>query len=454
MEVVNRIRNSSRSKRLLCIALAASAIAFWFRFPSFPTNETLEFGIAREYTGIAQAIEKTGQYVRPTAGGQYLPELIREPLYPYAIIAANKILGGYGRLIPLQQLIAVLTCIIWTLAAWWSLGLGWAIAFAILAFFNPVIFYYPALAYPFTFNFFFLTLAIFSVALLIFKKQARWSLCAGLFFGLACYERGSLALLPPAIAITLLLIPVGIPRRFVLLLLLTYGACLSPWLIRNASHQIYGMSGMSGMTLGYAYGGLVIAENDQPVLTKAYDPFDLRGTYIEYIRKIGSDGGTWAFLNDKMAAGVKLPILNQAISSYVKHAILARPQAALDVIRANFHYFPGRIITLRDHHEAAWPFYQNNVCTTEPTAGDYVILIGGLLGLVLMAFNREEILLLILPVLLYLVAVNTIITVFDPRYRNGVFDLIFIFSILYTVRFIFIYIVSEDWRLAKIKFIG
>jgi hypothetical protein len=423
-------------------------VVLWTVFP--PMDPV--FALTTHYIGIAENIARNGGYFRLGAGGRLIPETLREPLYPYALFAARAILGGYDKLVPLQKIAIVGACLFWILGLWHWLGWVWAAALTALIALNPVLFFYGAVLYPYAFNVFFFSAGLFCTLRLLARKEAKWAILAGLTFGLAAYERGSLALFPMFLGGILLLFPWLVQRRLVVGLCLTYAMCIAPWIWRNHVNGIGGMSGMMGWTLGYTYGSMVCAQEGPGAATKV-DPFGLRSDYIRHMEKGGavdSDGGTAQFIFDQMAAGRSLGEINRAITYYVEEAIKADPMAALGKIRRNLQLTPCRLLVMAQPELTSWKYYLANICVVDPNWADESIVVLGLLGVGLMIGNREIILLIILPPIIYLVAINSVLTVMDPRYRNGIFDIFAYVCVLYAIRCLFFQLTRGSWRSAKV----
>jgi hypothetical protein len=430
----------------VAVGLALAAI-YWFRFPT-PSDPL--FGYAQSFLDIASSIEKTGAYTHQLADGRVVPETLREPFYPCALAAAIDLLGWPTRLVPFQEAAAVAVFLTWVFVTWRVLGLIWAMGMAVLIFFNPPLFFYPAILYPYAFNVFFLSTALLSLWMLLARKKVRWAVAAGLAFGLAAYERGSLLLLPFLLAFCLFWMRSLVSRRAVLAVTLTYAACVSPWLLRNASYGIIGMQGMMGQALGYTYGNIILAESDLTRASPDPDPFGLRASYVEVIRREGPDDAAWKFIETQENAGRSLAWINRALAYYVMQAVSRQPAAAGRVVLTNLELFPSRLVQLRVDHEDTWGFYSLNDYSRSLTWGDELVLVGCACGLAMMLLNREPILAVILPVMFYLVAINVPLIVSDPRYRNGLFDIFAFFSLLYALRFLWFWARRGDWRQARL----
>jgi hypothetical protein len=423
------------------------ALVFWHHFPVFPD---VAFGFTPDFVKIFEGISATGHYMRQLGDGRYIPETIREPLYPYALLAADQILGSYARLVYFQQLAIVAVGLTWIFAAWNWLGALWALGLAGLIFLNQPLFLYAAILYPYAFNVLFLSTALFFAVQLLFRQQLRWAVGAGLMFGLAAYERGSLALLPFFLVFCLVGLPSLVSRKALLALILTYGLCVSPWLARNASFGIIGMHGMMGQILGYTYGDIVVTESDRTAAAPEPDPYGLRADYVDHLRRETADAGSWSFLHELEARGRSTAEINRILIFYVGQAVRGNPRAAARIILRNLAWFPCRLAQIRIPSESTWSYYLNNAYVTDPSLADYAILAGGLAGLGLMACNREPILAVFLPAMFYLVAINLPLVVFDPRYRNGIFDVMVFFSLLYALRIFYCAIFRRNWRLGRI----
>jgi hypothetical protein len=423
------------------------ALVFWKNFPWFADPA---FGFTADFTKIFDGIKATGHFTRQLPNGRFIPETLREPLYPYALYAADEIFGYYTRLVYFQEMLLVATCLTWIFAAWRWLGFIWALGLAGLIFFNQPLFLYAAILYPYAFNVFFLSTALFFTARLLFRRQLRWAILAGLLFGLAAYERGSLALLPLFLGICFLGLPKLVSRKAVGALVLTYLLCVSPWLLRNASYGITGMHGMMGQILGYTYGDVVLSESDRTAAAPDPDPYGLRPEYIDHLRRERADAGTWAFLHSLEDRGLSTAAINRIIIFYVKQAVRHQPGAAAEIVLQNLAWFPCRLVQIRIPQDNPWLYYQSNVAAADPSRSDYLVLAGCLLGLGLMICNREPILAVFLPVMFYLVAVNLPLVIFDPRYRNGVFDILMFFSLLYALNFFYCAVFKRNWRLSRI----
>ncbi len=426
---------------------SALAAIYWFRFPAL---SDAFFGLAPHYVGIAENIEKTGAYARQLDDGRIVPETLREPFYPYALVAAKHLLGGYIMLVPLQATAAVATFLIWVFVTWRALGWVWAAGMAMLIYFNPPLFFYPVVLYPYAFNVFFVSMALLFLWLLLARGRTGWAVAAGVAFGLTAYERGSLLLLPFLVAFCMSWMPSVVSRRALLTMTLAYSLCVCPWLLRNASHGILGMQGMMGQALGYTYGDVIVKESDQTRASPDPDPFGLRQSYVENIRRDSPDQAAWNFIESYEAKGRSLAWINRVLSFYTFQAVRRQPAAAARIVLTNLWRFPSRTIQLRIPEEETWDFYNVNDYSRPPTWGDGLIVIGCAAGLALMLFNREPVLAVILPVQFYLIAINVPLIVSDPRYRNGIFDIFAFFSLLYALRFLWFLVLHGDWRRSRL----
>lgn len=425
----------------------ALAVVFWFRIPAL--SETV-FGFTHDFLSIADTIDQTGTYSVQLNNGRIIPETLREPLYPYALVAAKTILGSYTYIAPIQATVAVAVFLTWVFVTWRLLGFVWSLGMAALIYLNPALFFYSAVLYPYAFNVFLLSTGFLFLWLLLARRNTRWAVAAGFAFGLMAYERGSLALLPFFLGFCLLWFPSLVSRRALLALVLTHALCIGPWLARNASLGIVGMHGMMGEIIGYTYGDLVVAENDRTAAAPEKDPFGFRQGYVEAIRLDGTDVASWGLVHGLEEEGWTQARINRVLTFYVTQAIRHQPGAALRIVLHNLYWFPSRMIKMWVPLNDPWDFYVANAQAKDPTRGDWLVVIGCIMGLALMAANREPLLAIILPFLFYMVPINVLLVVSDPRYRNGLFDIFAFFSLLYALRCLWFQMRRGGWRGARL----
>ena len=412
------------------VAGAALAVIFWLRFPAF---SEVEFGLAHNYVRIMTGIEQTGSFVRTLDRGGTIPEFIREPLYPYALVAADEWLGYYTRLIPFQEMALVATLLTWVFVIWNRLGWLWGLGFAALSYFNQPLFLYPAILYPYAFNVLFLSSALFFTLKLLETRRLRWAIFAGIAFGLTVHERGSLTPLPLFLAMCLACLPRLVSRRHVGALALVYAACVAPWLTRNALHGVIGMTGMNGQVLGYTYGNLITAEDGK--VPPPPDPYGLRPRLVALIRAQGTDAGTWNFIFGEEESGRQtLAKVNRALTYYALQAIEAYPRTAAGIVWNNIATFPCRLVQTRVRSDGLWEYYAHNAWGRVPTLADWALVAFAVAGLAMMAYRREPVLAVMAPVLFVIFAIHVLVVVTDPRYRNGVFDFFIYYAALYALK--------------------
>lgn len=404
----------------------------WSTFPRFADPE---FGLAHSYVSLADDIAMTGSYAHRFPDGRIEPETLREPLYPYALVLAKRVLGGYDRIVSVQRAAIVGACLIWILAAWRWYGFASAAALTALLLFNPVITFYAAVLYPYAFNVLFVSAALMATVQVVRRRGAEWAALGGLMFGLAVYERGSLALLPLLLVACLFGIPSAVPRGSLALLTGIYLASVLPWICRNTRHGVTGMNGMVGWALGYTYGDMVLSQTERDPGLLAKDPYGLETKYLDFVRRETSDGGTIDFIRYEMAGGKRLGDANKVVVYYVKEAILRDPLEAWRIVRRNLALFPSRMLVWPVKGDEAWRYYRANVCQAARLSwADLVPCALGLIGLAMMVLDRAPVVFVMLPTLFYLVAMNSVMIVDDPRYRNGVFDIFVYMAAVYALR--------------------
>lgn len=418
----------------------------WLYGPHFADPE---FALAKSYVELADDIAKTGDFARSFPNGRVEPETLREPLYPYALLVTKRLTGHYDGIVLFQRAALIGACLVWILAVWRWCGLGAAMLLTGLVLMNPVMAFYAAVLYPYAFNVLFVSAALMLTLQTVKRRQVRWPICAGLMFGLAVYERGSLALLPFFLVGCLFLVPALVPRRHLGILAAVYLICVLPWIFRNARYGVGGMNGMVGYALGYTYGGVVLAETEAHPALLADDPYGLKAGYLDNVRRETSDGGTIDFIRSEESKGLKLGEINKAIVYYVRRAALRNPARVWDIVRKNLWLFPARILVWRTQEADPWLYYRENVCLPENLSWMDLTVCGvGLLGLALMACNREPLVIVVIPTMFYLIAMNSVMIVDDPRYRNGVFDIFTYMAGIYSLRCCYFQLRFGNWRLA------
>lgn len=439
--------NPARSPRITppkwardLILLALSMLAILPGFRNF--RDLLKFGFTPQYLGIADTTIAKHRYTEElnvkTADADthrrrvIVAEVQREPLYPAALIFADRVLGSYGALRYLQLFAMIASLWLWGRVAWRDFGPIAASSLYAFTFLCPIPAFYTSVLYPYSFQFFLVTLGAY---LLINSVQGGgiWTwISAGAALGLAPYERGAYLALPVFIALALLIFRkrLGISPKRVAIFLLIALAVPSPWLLRNRAHGASGMNQMTGYSLGFTFGDLASEPRD-----------DFERGYDQAVADHGTDNGTLRYIQQNVAAGRgSFGAIDRRVARYVMRKCIANPSGATRLVALSVIGFPYRLCDpslehLRNSDHIAAHYWKGYAVALgrpapgkprRPDAVDLALIAAALLGLGIMVRQNPQAGIVMLALLVYTVLFSTMIVTFDPRYRGAADPVLFI----------------------------
>ena len=423
---------------ILFFLFIAIRITNFYNATDLSLKSTLNFGFSPEYLNIAKNTFEQGYFSTKFPNGQVYNEMQREPLYPILLIMSGYIIKNFEILTILQVILLLTTISIWTIFIYKKFGAPSAIFLYTLLILNPIPFFYSLIFYPYIINIFFATLGVLLLSIGIEKNKYSFLCLAGVFFAFSSYERGIYLVFPLAMSLVLLifshlnLLKEKIEMKKMAYFLLPFLLIISPWIIRNSYNGVFGMNGMNGYSLGYTYGSL-----NSPLLIKS----DEITYYDELVKSYGTDDGTSKFINQEITNN-KLPFseADKKTTSIIIDKIKNNPRETIKIIVNNLIAYPSRLtpntFLFQDYNSKLFDFYNEYTARNIPSFFDYLIIIIAMIGIIYKMKCGDIFAIISFSILIYLFLINTILTIFDPRYR-GISDFI-IFSFVF-VGFKFVY---------------
>jgi hypothetical protein len=396
----------------------AAALSLWYAlsFPHFIGSDIQDFGLGSVFISIAESTQSAGFYSRDVEGA-LIREVQREPFYPYALVLMRKLGMGYAGLITLQKIFCLLALALWMRAIHKRYGRHLLGFFFLLLFGSSTIPFYSSLFYAYSFQFFFITLAILFLTRCLESQQIRFGVLAGLCLGLASYERGAFLMLAPFLAISLL----GILRNQVVIgwkpifIFLSVAMLIpAPWLMRNASLGVVGMNQISGYALAYTYGYLTYNPDDS-------DDVRLQG----YLNRFDTDVGSQQFIADGVIRGEgNFQEMDQQVSHLVQNRMLRFKRKTAWQMAKSLLNFPSRLVShksliARGNEMLPGSYYSNFANAKPPSPLDFALLLAALAGMVMGCRRRDPLFLIGSLVTGYVFLFSTLPITFDPRYRGA-----------------------------------
>ena len=415
----------------------------------------------------------------PPAQGKLITEVQREPLYPAALIFIRHVLHvKYDYLHDFQLLAMIAALGLWGRLALREFGRCATISLYVLTLLCPIPAFYTWMLYPYSFQFFLVTLGAYLLVDAV-RGGGIWTwIGAGVALGIAPYERGAYLALPIFMAVALLVVrkrfrsvspvqseegagdgainecrnlpsgpsllssPVSTAERRqarislfrIGLFLLVALALPFPWLLRNRNLGATGMNQMTGYSLGYAFGDL-----------RGHPHDDFERGYDASVFSSDTDNGTIRYIQENVLAGNgSLAEVDRRVGRYVLRKCLNHPGEVLRLIGSNMIGFPYRLcdpslgyLRTPDHIAAHfWQRYANALPVSHvrkqakkqrwPGAPDLVVMVLALLGMAVMVRDNLVVGIVLGALLLYTFLFSTTIVRFDPRYRGAADPVLFI----------------------------
>ena len=319
------------------------ALAFLVALAGFRTfPDVMQFGFTPEFLRIAETSELEGHFREALASqkGIVIDAIRRAPLYPFALIFSNRVLGSYEALRYVQFAALVLSFYLWGLAARAFLGWATALCFFVLLLGAAAPPFYASVLYPYTFQYLLASLAYLSLIYGLQRRTAGLVALAGLFAGLAMYEQATHLFLPAFVCSGLLIFRHRLRidwRRPLLFVLIAY-VTASPWLLRNASLGSFGMNAKLGYALGWTYGHLKTSSPTAPYARR----FD------QLVHRHGSDIGTLVFIEEQIGReGSTYAQADRKVVSIVVEKMRENPRHVVRSIQQNLRRFPSGLVKLK-----------------------------------------------------------------------------------------------------------
>lgn len=428
------------------VAFGVFSIIFWIKLiliNSFEHSSILKFGFTAEYTRISDLLINKKQFLDTLSDGTIIPLVKREPAYPVFLSLSKLLFNNYVSLIYFQWASLYLFFSLCLLLAKKNFGNIGALIFGLLLLGIPTPYFYASVLYPYTFQVILSGLSIYCFWIAVKNNSKKLFALSGLILALACYERGSLILLPLFLVMGFVLIQklklilIKIKLTNLLIFFLSWLIVLSPWLIRSLKNEYFGINAMTGYTLGYTYGSLNSPANS----SLDYQTYDRK---IQNINDV--DGGTQKYIDQiSRENNLSYAKADKLTAQIVLQKMIQNPQNVIQIIKLNIEHFGSRLSSLNIQTLTKDPFemYRYHIARSNTSIWDLILLLLGIFGITYAAFYARRVDgWLGLIVILYIAILNTTIVVFDPRYR-GVGDYILIYFATYSLTNIIKYIQSK-----------
>jgi hypothetical protein len=420
--------------------LILSIVTGFLIFRFFSPSDVTAFGFTPVFTDIASKSAQMKSYVRTFSASddssqtKTVPEVQREPLYPFLLAVSNKIFGSYYSLV-LVQLVAFIV-FMYVMGAYVSseFGVKTMVGMFVLTIMSPPIKLYVSTLYPYIFQMIFLGIGMITLSKGILEEKSVCFTISGLLFAVAIYERGLYLPLPVLIAGVLYLLTklkkFKINTKHIIgYLLACYIVCI-PYLVRKLGNGVVGMNQVTGYSLGYTYGSLPLPAHP------SNDAFALKA----YIDKFGTDAGSQYFIYDNTVKGNGSFADNDKKVALLMTAVMKENVGeVLQIIKQNILLFPARLVDPSGFIEGLvksgkpLDYYAKYAGLTNIiTIWDVLILITAIIGLILDIRKFKPFAIISAVFVVYMLIVVCSISIFDPRYR-GLVDIIFF---IYSAKFL------------------
>lgn len=338
---------------------------------------------------------------------------------------SKKLTNKFSSIIHLQFLFLILSFYIWGWLCFKKFGLCTMSLFFLLLLFAKIPYFYVSVLYPYAGHFFALSYGFYFLVLGLENHKNNHFIFFGICLALAIYERGALLLLPAFICVSLLLfkrpLKFKINKYFFIGVLISY-ILITPWLIRNAKLNAYGMNQMFGYSLGLTYGDL-----------KSKMRNDFMQKYDLFIKKFGTDRGTQLFISYNVLTGNGTFQENdRRVAKLIYEKMKDNKGKVINVIKTNLLNFPSRLINFnlpRFPYKTPGNIYSRYVRASKPGILDYIILILSISAILHGIYKKDIFYFLTAGFLFYFLLFSTTIVIFDPRYRSIIDMLVYITSI-------------------------
>lgn len=446
------MNNTSKNKHHQFVfhgSIIALLVIWLLTLPKFSSKDILSFGFTPQFLNIANSTLTNRHYSEVLSNKKVISEVQREPLYPMALLTSKLVYKNFTSLICIQMVIMISGFFFWiTFLRNRYNNYLMCFFFGIILFFAPALSFYPVVLYPYSFQIFFVILALIFLVYAIDLNSLKLYSLSGLCLGMGMHERGSYLLLPPFIFVGLLVFSklslVRIEKKKLIWFLMTCFIVITPWLLRNYQHKVLGLNAMTGYTLGYTYGNIAdkMPSNDR-----------FLNHYNEYVKQYGTDGGTLNYISDNIVFhNMTYSAADKRVTHIVLKKMLSNPQEVLRIIIDNCRVFPCRLVenvrftSAVDNNKAnsfnsgdpalqkalrngLFRFYVDYVNHREANLIDLSIFLLFIIGIVYLINKRDVFALVSVIFFSYMLIVNTTMVIFDPRYR-GPLDLV-IYSFAY-----------------------
>jgi 4-amino-4-deoxy-L-arabinose transferase-like glycosyltransferase len=221
---------------ILLIAVVHGVFFIWYQRPDWNTEWSDQAG----YKKLAEVLATTGQFTRYPDASEFVPEVLRTPMYPLFVAAIYKV-AGFGQMqVALAQtaLFALICLLVFAIVRQFASD-GAAVAAAAATALFPPIPYFGALVLTEVWTTFALTLSIWVLTRAIESQSTTWFAAAGVMLAITALSRPVFVLLPLAVVGTgIAAFPVaGVTWRPPLfkwgVLLSAFAVGMLPWLAYN-----------------------------------------------------------------------------------------------------------------------------------------------------------------------------------------------------------------------------